>query len=503
MLMRARHVRATITVLAVAAVSLAGTAASVAVATATERDSLLAVSLDDRGGLVIGGADTISPAGAGGTVPAHPAFAFLGDPGDAVWAVADPNAALSTWDTTGVPSGEVDGDITVELVGVDGPGEFHAYTLSAVGEPRVLFGTSPGVPERAELPAGHQHGGMVWAFDAPGTYHVDLEASAQLTGGATARADRTYQVVVPPFSEGATDLLGAPAAPMNLPGAPLAGAPLAGAPLAAEAGGERVVIADGHVDIGPRFVDDTWTIQVKDDTVSPLVWRNLSDVVLQVVEEAAMELPDGDFAFLGDPGDTVWLLPQTQVSGILWPGWNTEDSSVVERVSGATTWRLLDVDGPGDFVLFLTGSFGQAQVLFTTHESLPQSMQIPLRTHAHGNWAFTESGVYHLEIEMSASTTDGETVSDTRTLAFAVGDVDPNTAFPPGGNGGNGNGNGSGGNGNGGGGGAGGGNGGGGQMPKTGVSIIAAVAVALGLMLAGTALMRSRRQLDAVDQAAA
>jgi hypothetical protein len=57
----------------------------------------------------------------------------------------------------------------------------------------------------------------------------------------------------------------------------------------------------------------------------------------------------------------------------LWPGWNTEDSSVVEQVTGNTTWRLHQVDGPGEFVLFLTGSFGQSQVLFNSQE-VPEGM---------------------------------------------------------------------------------------------------------------------------------
>lgn len=200
---------------------------------------------------------------------------------------------------------------------------------------------------------------------------------------------------------------------------------------------ERVVIADGHVDIGPRLVDGRWTIQVRDDTVRPQVWRNTEDVVLHAVEGAKAQVPDGPrFSFLGSPGSPVWVLPQVQQPGVLWPGWNTQDPQVTAVVNREVTWRLRRATGPGRFVLFVNGEFGAPEVIFDGSRSQAQQTGIDLNTHAHGNWAFSAPGTYLLDIEMNAQTTEGEQLSDRRLLRVFVGPGSANAAFdvppPPG-----------------------------------------------------------------------
>jgi putative ABC transporter-associated repeat protein len=200
-------------------------------------------------------------------------------------------------------------------------------------------------------------------------------------------------------------------------------------PAAGAVAEERVVIADGHVDIGPRLVDGRWLLGLRDDTVSPQVWRSLDDVVLQVVDGACLRLPPGDaFSFLAPGGAEVWLLPQVQQQGILWPGWNTQDPSI-SGLQGPVTWKLEALEGPGEFALFLTGSFGDTRPLFSTMDKLPQEMKLDMNSHVHGNWAFTAPGIYCLEMSMEARGQDGQTLSDLSTLRFAVGPVDPDTAF--------------------------------------------------------------------------
>lgn len=223
---------------------------------------------------------------------------------------------------------------------------------------------------------------------------------------------------------------------------PVAPEPVAPAPGASEDGGStvtadeatgtgQVVIADGHVDIGPRYVDGEWTFQVRDDTVRPAVWREPSDVVLAAVDAAQVELPDDPaFAFLGEPGSQVWLLPQVQQQGVVWPGWNTEHPDVATTVAREMTWRLHGVEGPGTFVLFLNGEFGAPETIFDGAQPLPQEAGVDANTHVHGNWVFSEPGVYRLDMEMAATNLDGTEVSDRATLQIAVGDgTDPATAF--------------------------------------------------------------------------
>jgi putative ABC transporter-associated repeat protein len=193
----------------------------------------------------------------------------------------------------------------------------------------------------------------------------------------------------------------------------------------------HTVVASGHVDLGPRFLDDRWTLQIRDDTVTPVVWRNLPDIVLHAADAAAVTVPpDPAFAFLGPAGTKVWVLPQTQQAGILWPGWNTQDPSVIRRVNREATWRLHGVTGPGKFALFLTGNFGAPQILFDSAKLYPQETGIEVGSHVHGNWTFTAPGTYLLDVELSATTTNGATVTDRQRLRIFAGPGDPTTAFP-------------------------------------------------------------------------
>jgi putative ABC transporter-associated repeat protein len=197
-----------------------------------------------------------------------------------------------------------------------------------------------------------------------------------------------------------------------------------------EASAGQAVISDGHVDIGPRFVNQDWTVQVRDDTTHPATWRDLDDVVLQASDASVLEIPDDPaFDFLGAPGERSWLLPQTQQPGILWPGWSTQDQRVATTIDGEVTWSLHDVQGPGHFTLFLNADFGEPEVLFDSQQPYPQSTDIEPDTHAHGNWAFSEPGSYLLDISMSTHTKNGQHVRDRGWLRLHVGDHDPEAAF--------------------------------------------------------------------------
>lgn len=239
------------------------------------------------------------------------------------------------------------------------------------------------------------------------------------------------------FRPRTTGLLLAAAALLAATGTPAAVAAPAASPTpgvesdaAAETGRGRTVIGDGHIDMGPRFDHGRWTVQIRDDTGEEAVWRNTEDVVLQVKDRAEVEVPkDSAFGFLGKPGDHVWLLPQAQQEGVLWPGWNSQEPEVASTVDREVTWQLLDVKGPGDFILFLNGSFGTPTVVFDARKKLPQETGIEVYSHVHGNWAFTRTGTYLLRVRMSAKTKDGAEHTDTRTLRFSVGPQDPRKAF--------------------------------------------------------------------------
>lgn len=197
-----------------------------------------------------------------------------------------------------------------------------------------------------------------------------------------------------------------------------AGALTAGA--AATPAAARTVLSSGHVDAVAARIDGGRLLStLKDSTDGRTVWRDPSTVTIRVVSKARTTVPAG-LGVVGRKGSPVWLIPQVQRSGVIWAGWNTEAVSSAQ-VRGAIRWTVSSVSGPGKLVLFQSGSFGEADVLFDSGARLPQGISIPLGTHAHGNWAFTRPGTYKVAYRLSARSASGKTLGDSSTLTFSVG----------------------------------------------------------------------------------
>lgn len=186
----------------------------------------------------------------------------------------------------------------------------------------------------------------------------------------------------------------------------------------------RVEISSGHVDMGPKYVDGTWTLMFHDDHAETPVWRRAEDVVLKGDDTSLLPKPDDErYSFVkADAGDDVYVIPQTELAGVVWPGWNTQDPEVVSRLGQGVTLTLEKVEGPGQFTLYLeNGNFSAPQVLWSSDRSEPQDIWVEPNTHTHANWVFTEPGAYFLTVTAHAELADGTVESDTQRLQFAVG----------------------------------------------------------------------------------
>jgi putative ABC transporter-associated repeat protein len=195
---------------------------------------------------------------------------------------------------------------------------------------------------------------------------------------------------------------------------------------------DRKVLSAGHVDVGPRFTDGDWTLMVHDASSDPSVWRHLDRTVFQVSDAAVLPVPDDPaYAFIGEPGTRVHVLPQVQNPDVVWVGWNTQDPEVMETIDGGATLTLSGVEGPGELFVYLqAGNFGDADVLWDSTKDEKQELWVDVNTHTHANWVFTKPGVYVVRIEVTADLVDGSTATDTQALRFAVGDAtDVETAF--------------------------------------------------------------------------
>lgn len=191
-----------------------------------------------------------------------------------------------------------------------------------------------------------------------------------------------------------------------------------------EASTESAVIGTGHVDIGPRMVDGQWSVALRDDSGAHPVWRDPDRTVLRVSDAALMAAPTGsDYAFMGaQAGEQYYVVPQTQNPDVVWLGWNTQDPGVVSAIDRGATMRIGSVSGPGRTWMFLQdGTFGKPRLLVDGQSGQAQDVWVDASTHVHANWVFTAPGVYTAALTFSARTTDGQQLSASTSLRFAVG----------------------------------------------------------------------------------
>ena len=226
----------------------------------------------------------------------------------------------------------------------------------------------------------------------------------------------------------------APAGATDAPSRPTVHAATAGTAAEAPVLSARTVIDVGHVDaISPRMVSDTFRTLLLDDrnALAP-VWRTPGSVILHLTQAGAVPISEDTpgFFFLGSPGTTIWMIPQTQDPNIIWAGWSTQ-SFTSDDVRGDMKLTLENVDGPGDVVLWEWSPFGEPEMVIDGRAGLPASYSVPTFTHQHANWAFTKPGVYRLKFTWSADLVSGGPASDTAVYTFAVGDVDTSTITLP------------------------------------------------------------------------
>lgn len=206
----------------------------------------------------------------------------------------------------------------------------------------------------------------------------------------------------------------------------LAPATAAAAPAAESA---AVELGTGHADVGPALVDGSWQIVVEDDAAGAPVDRDPDQVTFRVGDRARSALPeDEDFRFLGAPGDPVHLIPQTQVPGALWLGWNTQHPTLLADPPAAISFRVDDVQGPGALRVYLDyGGFRPPQVLWDS-TAPAQDLPVDADVHAHANWAFSAAGDYRARFTATLTAADGTTSTAESTLHFLVGDATVATA---------------------------------------------------------------------------
>lgn len=196
---------------------------------------------------------------------------------------------------------------------------------------------------------------------------------------------------------------------------------------------ETHICGDGHIDLGPRIIDGKWQLAIRDDSKETPLWSLPENTVFTVSDKALLTAPDsGDYAFTGaTSGSAVHVIPQTQIPSVPWLGWNTQSPEVIDTIEGGVTLRFLGAQGPGKVTVYLeAGNLSKPTVLFESTKPQAQDVWVEPNTHTHANWVFTRPGIYLINMEAKAKSNDGQELTSTHILRFAIGDqADPAAAL--------------------------------------------------------------------------
>jgi len=180
-----------------------------------------------------------------------------------------------------------------------------------------------------------------------------------------------------------------------------------------------------HADIEVAFTQTGWDIAVASDEPDSLLGEiavEPAEALLYVNMNARITLPSipNGFEFIGaKPGETFWVLPQTEGSGALPLGLCTEEADIsrlcdwnpgdVRGADIADKWfelKIVAVRGPADanFSMWQADGINPPVVFVSTAEggiTEDDVFYISAGSHSHLNWGFTKPGICEIDLRIS------------------------------------------------------------------------------------------------------
>lgn len=181
----------------------------------------------------------------------------------------------------------------------------------------------------------------------------------------------------------------------------------------------HAVLTTEHVDIGIAFAAGVWDLHLHQDI--PDIEYATDEALLFVAPEAKTVMPaNPDFSFIGAaPGDDIWILPQNLNPSLLFLGIAGEE---IENgvFTGPVTLSLVSLNGPGNFSVWQTDTFGSPTLFMSTADGISgaDSLPVPIGSHAHYNMGFTQTGIYEVTLQASGNLTGGGTTTSAPTTYF-------------------------------------------------------------------------------------
>ena len=205
-----------------------------------------------------------------------------------------------------------------------------------------------------------------------------------------------------------------------------------------------VTINNGHVDLRAMEVGGKFSVALGDDSrqhAKESVTRTINSTTLEVTKLAKVKregnvLADESYDVLGPKGSVLYVLPQGQQPGRVWPGFSSEALDRVKYPEGATM-TLTPVSAPeGGKWFAYTENLGAINRMYASSDKA-SDVPLPPGTHMHTAWAFTKPGTYTIDVtarakqagdgeqrararSAAANNDGGEATAETQRLTFVV-----------------------------------------------------------------------------------
>lgn len=320
------------------------------------------------------------------TVPENPDFGFLGAPGDHLYVLPQEEQAGVLF--VGLAAGEVapgvfvGETVNVQLTAVSGPGAVFYYSVDGLGAPTVFFNSADGLTAADAVPvAAGTHAHRNWAFSAPGVYRVTLVASGGLTGGGTVTSEPEtflFEVLPPQFFQ------------------------------------------RGEIDLEIVFEEGAFELELLDEAAGREYCAHEAVLVGRPPARAIVPV-DEAFAFLGNPGATVYILPQAETENLLFLGLAADEIAPGLLTGESVNLQLASLSGPGQLALYATDEFGVPTVFWNSADGLSVADVFPaaVGSHSHVNWAFTAPGVYRVGLKATGTLIAGSQSVESEVITFS------------------------------------------------------------------------------------
>lgn len=153
-------------------------------------------------------------------------------------------------------------------------------------------------------------------------------------------------------------------------------------------------------------------------------------------EISRIQIPDdGSLDFLGTPGETVWIAPQSVDWSDSWrpiwsgigafdPAHEGDPEAIPSNYKDDLMYfDLTEMKGPGDVQIFFKNAISPAEILFNSADPAAQSVEYEVGGHGHFNWSFSKPGIYAMTWQGRAVLNDGTSqLTDPITQYWLVGD---------------------------------------------------------------------------------